>query len=625
MTKKILSVVLCIVMVLSIFTIVPLEFSAQEIDVANQGTSKTAVEAISWASSKIGQSLDYDGAYGAQCVDLIAYYYQFLGAPVPGGNACDYSWNALPAGWTRTAGGTPQKGDILVYTGGYGHVAIYESDNVSYHQNWRGQYVSREERYYANSVWSGAEGVTKTYWGCIHPNFSGNAVDLGTNFCAFIINTAMWKHLTVESDCNVVIRSEKSSYCADQVWRFERQADGSYKIISTANGMVLDVHNSSSIDFANVKVHENNNSDAQRWYIYGSSGQFILKAKCTGCVLDVNGNSSAEGTNIQMYSQNNSSAQKFQIYGIDNKQFATNVGTSFTAPILNKKSWITLENEVSGNISLQKETGKSNQLWLFNRQTDGSYIINSCYDGKCIDLDNASHENGTNIKMCVYNGTDAQKWYIYERAGGYAIQSKESGNFFDIEDGKLVFGSNLQAYTYNETDAQIFSIYIGEECKLRATNLKVSTNSNKALFSWDSVFGTDDYTIKIWNSNTSENNPYKVIEYIPKSSQSLEISLTKGDYEGYIITKNFYETYNSNRITFSIDEIIGDADKDGAVTIMDATIIQKWLAKLLSDDDIDLSVADTEGNGDVSITDCTMIQRFLAGLSCPENIGKPIS
>lgn len=52
------------------------------------------------------------------------------------GNGGDYSSNALPAGWTRTAGGQPQKGDILVYKNkGVGHVAIYESDYVTYHQN----------------------------------------------------------------------------------------------------------------------------------------------------------------------------------------------------------------------------------------------------------------------------------------------------------------------------------------------------------------------------------------------------------------------------------------------------------------------------------------------------------
>lgn len=40
-------------------------------------------------------------------------------------------------------GGTPQKGDILVFSGNsnnpYGHVAIYESEYSTYHQNFDGK------------------------------------------------------------------------------------------------------------------------------------------------------------------------------------------------------------------------------------------------------------------------------------------------------------------------------------------------------------------------------------------------------------------------------------------------------------------------------------------------------
>ena len=106
--------------------------------------NRTREEAVQWALSQVGQSLDQDHAEGYQCVDLIFYYYEFLGVPSAGGYACDYQWNALPAGagWERiivTPGFVPQVGDIAVwktnhtgyneygdwYTiGKYGHVGI---------------------------------------------------------------------------------------------------------------------------------------------------------------------------------------------------------------------------------------------------------------------------------------------------------------------------------------------------------------------------------------------------------------------------------------------------------------------------------------------------------------------
>ncbi|MBQ0098789.1 MAG: InlB B-repeat-containing protein, partial [Oscillospiraceae bacterium] len=53
MTKKILSVVLCIVMVLSIFTIIPFEFSAQEVDICEQGATidEVAVGSVPYPNS----------------------------------------------------------------------------------------------------------------------------------------------------------------------------------------------------------------------------------------------------------------------------------------------------------------------------------------------------------------------------------------------------------------------------------------------------------------------------------------------------------------------------------------------------------------------------------------------
>ena len=139
-----------------------------------KATSKTSDEAINWVKSQVGNSIDADGAYGAQCVDLIRAYYNFLGVAQVRGNGCDYATNQLPSGWTRIKGAQPQKGDILVYTGGYGHVAIYESDYVTYHQNYNGKKkVTRETFAYNSPAY-----ITNytPYWGVVRPNFSSGNI-----------------------------------------------------------------------------------------------------------------------------------------------------------------------------------------------------------------------------------------------------------------------------------------------------------------------------------------------------------------------------------------------------------------------------------------------------------------
>ena len=67
--------------------------------------------------------------------------------------------------------------------------------------------------------------------------------------------------------------------------------------------------------------------------------------------------------------------------------------------------------------------------------------------------------------------------------------------------------------------------------------------------------------------------------------------------------------------------LLGDADGDGKVMILDATAIQRKLASL-SVASFDEAAADADGDDKVTILDATAIQRYLASLETNENIGK---
>jgi hypothetical protein len=80
-------------------------------------------------------------------------------------------------------------------------------------------------------------------------------------------------------------------------------------------------------------------------------------------------------------------------------------------------------------------------------------------------------------------------------------------------------------------------------------------------------------------------------------------------------------------------ELLGDADGDGKVNIMDSTRIQRWLAMLCNPDGSEYSGAeppaaqrracDADGDDKVTILDATAIQRHLAGLPTSAGIGEP--
>ncbi|MDO4747650.1 MAG: dockerin type I domain-containing protein [Eubacteriales bacterium] len=56
--------------------------------------------------------------------------------------------------------------------------------------------------------------------------------------------------------------------------------------------------------------------------------------------------------------------------------------------------------------------------------------------------------------------------------------------------------------------------------------------------------------------------------------------------------------------------MLGDADGNGAVVVMDATLVQRAVAKLAAD--IDETAADVYSDGEISVVDATYIQRYVA-------------
>ena len=70
-----------------------------------------------------------------------------------------------------------------------------------------------------------------------------------------------------------------------------------------------------------------------------------------------------------------------------------------------------------------------------------------------------------------------------------------------------------------------------------------------------------------------------------------------------------------NRTFSSLDETIikkGDVDSDGDVSIVDATTIQRFVAKTIVLSDSAFVAGDVNSDGDITITDATNIQRFVA-------------
>ena len=106
-----------------------------------------------------------------------------------------------------------------------------------------------------------------------------------------------------------------------------------------------------------------------------------------------------------------------------------------------------------------------------------------------------------------------------------------------------------------------------------------------------------------------------IVIYATKESYAIEYAVAKGI--DYVITNPDY---------YEVEILLGDADGDNDVSILDATRIQRWLASYNDGNEEQvLLCGDTDRDGDVSILDATLIQRWLAQFTVPTPIGEVIT
>ncbi len=162
--------------------------------------------------------------------------------------------------------------------------------------------------------------------------------------------------------------------------------------------------------------------------------------------------------------------------------------------------------------------------------------------------------------------------------------------------------------------------------------VKNNTNMNIAVTAGGGKVGTNllfyKYTVKDANGKIV-NIPYYTknasYAYKPTALGKFTVTVSVQNSNNAILERTF--TYNSvvNPTTPTTPTIpssnnnpsgvLGDADGDGVLSVMDATQIQRYGAQLITSSDIRLDLSDFDKDGVVSVMDATTIQQKLASLN----------
>lgn len=364
--------------------------------------------------------------------------------------------------------------------------------------------------------------------------FRVNYLDIGTNFIANIIKVDSWSHV-VNDNTNACIGKEVGN--ANEYYEFARQSDGTYIIKSLEDGKYLDVSDGGNKKGQNVGFSDYTGENNQRWYIKnGSSGKILIPKNAAELCLDISNNDSAVGSNAQLWEPNGTTAQEFSIYTQSKIPNFINFGDDFYANIIKASTWSTLVNK-NPNLEVGGEgEAEGSDIWHFRRMKDGTYTIQSLFDGKYLDVEEFSDQKGANVYCFDYTGDSNQRWYLtLGKNGKVLIPKNATGLCLDVSNDGSDAGTNVQLWEPNGTAAQEFNVYKEDTIKLGTANVTLSNNN----YIYDGKEKKPDVTVKYGYATLQQGTDYTV-EYsnnVKAGTATVTIKGT-GIYSG-TVSKNF--------------------------------------------------------------------------------------
>ncbi len=372
--------------------------------------------------------------------------------------------------------------------------------------------------------------------------------------------------------------SEGGSPSADQIWRFIRQSDGTYRIINTACGKYLDSDTADVVYENRMFVNDYKNVNSQKWIVRArdNGGYFIMPL--AGVASD------NEGTYLTVFKEGDSGENMLYLNKFTGSEYSVfdinvtastsyaydfngeNDDESYFAYISSAKTdkseyYLVSASEENEEEKLQdlssSDKKKQDFYWQFVSKGDGSYVIysstmtNACLvateDGKIL-LDTFSVENA-NYKT----------WFVYKYNGGYRFQLKATGQVLQMdENGNL---SLTNANTNNYNDYQLFNII--------ETDMSISTVGETFkvnLFNYGTRINDTTDTKKVLEFTSSNNTVDKVNLAIGSGDGVIpEMSKVLDEY-GYPVVKNYkYVNGTNGNETYKMSDLVPNFETSGSL------------------------------------------------------------
>lgn len=410
-------------------------------------------------------------------------------------------------------------------------------------------------------------------------------------------------------------------------WRVLSDGDGYYTLypqIGDKVSYLLDVAGNAAANGTNLGIWSATDADAQRFKFYeAADGVYYLLTKTSGdqsCVA-VQGASTSAGANVVEWAVNLSdTSQQWKLTQVEDTGCVMDTTKTYQFRNANSNLYLEVANGKAEDGSNVQQWGAdqpaAHNSWTLKEFGGGYYyILSALADGKTYYLNSVGETDGSNIEIHTNNKSSSHLFkFVKNPDGTYTILTRTSKDQAAVEvaNAEKSSGANVQQWTVNgnacqKWNAVAFTTTTSVSTTAATTTTTVATTSASSATETTKASATTAAASKttstittataIVSSASTEN---------PTSTTAADISTTSIVSTADPVTASTTETTKIHAV------LLGDINLDGNVDLVDAVLLNKKVADIVSFNEQQTANADCYMmDGEINGQDAISLLKFL--------------
>lgn len=410
-------------------------------------------------------------------------------------------------------------------------------------------------------------------------------------------------------------------------WRVLSDGDGYYTLypqIGDKVSYLLDVAGNAAANGTNLGIWSATDADAQRFKFYeAADGVYYLLTKTSGdqsCVAVQEASTSA-GANVVEWAVNLSdTSQQWKLTQVEDTGCVMDTTKTYQFRNANSNLYLEVANGKAEDGSNVQQWGAdqpaAHNSWTLKEFGSGYYyILSALADGKTYYLNSVGETDGSNIEIHTNNKSSSHLFkFVKNPDGTYTILTRTSKDQAAVEvaNAEKSSGANVQQWTVNgnacqKWNAVAFTTTTSVSTTAATTTTTVATTSASSATETTKASATTTAASKttstittataIVSSASTEN---------PTSTTTADISTTSIVSTADPVTASTTETTKIHAV------LLGDINLDGNVDLVDAVLLNKKVADIVSFNEQQTANADCYMmDGEINGQDAISLLKFL--------------